>query len=587
MQDTLLDFNTATFGLRPFSQRHDNPIIGISVNIDTQTSRLHEAYINAILNAGGVPLLIPATADGNALQEIVKQLDGLLLSGGSDIDGHYFGEETLPDVTEVDPQRDYYDFLLLKIASDHQLPIFGICRGMQVINIAFGGGLWQDIPSQYPKNPLNHSIITEEKGKVAHQVTITKESVLYDILQKETIGVNSRHHQAIKEIAPDFKISAISTDGVTEAVEAFPSRRIWAVQWHPENMATNGNNKDMQKLFSHFINEAKLFRQAKDIHTQNLTVDSHCDTPMLFEAHTLDIGYRSPIASVDLVKMYEGKLDAVFVVAYIPQNHPANQATQYAIDLLSKMKNQINVNSQHVGQARSFIEADQLKKEGKKAIFLGVENGHALNGNLDNLIQFKELGVTYLTLCHNGSNLICDSAVGPSIHHGLSHFGKQVVQEMNKLGIAIDLSHAAESSFYDTIKISSAPVIASHSSARALCDHPRNLTDEQIRTLAHAGGVIQICLYTNFLVSKGEATIKEVVDHIEHVIEIGGIECVGIGSDFDGGGGFVGCAGANELINITVELLRRGYSESEIVAIWGGNLRRVINTIQSVNQIKS
>lgn len=585
MKDRIIDFKTASFGSTPFSKRSNNPIIGISVNVDGQTSRLHEAYINSVLDAGGIPVLIPATDDMDALREIVERIDGILLSGGSDIDGRYFGEPTLEGLTDVIQERDTYDFLLLKMASDRQLPIFGICRGMQVINVAFGGGMWQDIPSQFPDKSLNHSILTD-KEKPSHNVRIEKGSVLFDIFGQEEIGVNSRHHQAVKDIAPGFRITATATDGVVEAIEAFPQYRILGVQWHPENMASEGGDKAMKRFFSRLIDEAKLFRQAKEIHRKHLIVDSHCDTPMLFAEHTVDIGRRDPVACVDLPKMYEGKLDAVFVVAYIPQPHPADSTANEARELLTAMQKQIETNSNYAGQVRTFAEADRLKSEGRKAIFLGIENGHALEGKLENLDLFHNMGVTYLTLCHNGANDLCDSAVGEAKHGGLSELGVQVVKRMNQLGMVVDLSHAAESTFYDTLKVSSVPVIASHSSARAIYDHARNLTDDQIRAIASAGGVVQVCLYTGFLAKERKATLTDAIEHIEHIIRVGGINCVGIGSDFDGGGGIEGCNGANELINITVELLRRGYTEEQIAAIWGGNLRRVVDTVQNMKQKK-
>ncbi|NDV67385.1 membrane dipeptidase [Dysgonomonas sp. 25] len=583
MLDKIIDFKTATSGSMPLSRRSQNPIIGLSVNIDEQTSRLHEAYIQAVLEAGGIPILIPATDDIDALREIADRIDGLLLTGGSDIDARYFGEDNLEGLTDVNHERDTYDFLLLKVASDRQLPIFGICRGMQVMNVAFGGGMWQDIPSQYPGEPLAHSILTD-KEKPVHTARIESGSVLSEIFGKEEISVNSRHHQALKQIAPGFKVTATAPDGIVEAIEAFPQRRILGVQWHPENMASEGGDEGMKRFFRRLVDEAILFRQAKEIHRDNLTVDSHCDTPMLFAEHTIDIGRREPLACVDLVKMYEGRLDSVFVVAYLPQSYPSDKATAQAKNLLTAMQKQIEKNHLFVGQARTFAEADKLKKEGRKAIFLGIENGHALEGNLDNLDLFRKMGVVYLTLCHNGANDICDSAIGEPLHAGLSQFGEKVVERMNAIGMVIDLSHASESTFYDVIGNSSVPVVASHSSARALCDHPRNLTDDQIRAIASAGGVVQVCLYSDFLVKEGKATLMDAVDHIEHIIRIGGIEAVGIGSDFDGGGGIEGCEGANELINITVELLRRGYTEEQIAAIWGGNLRRAVTAVQNINR---
>ncbi len=585
MKDGIIDFATATTGSLPRSARAGQPVIGLSVNVDGGTSRLHEAYIRSVAAAGGITVLIPATEDADTLREIVGRIDGLVLTGGSDIDGRYFGEQTLEGLTDVNPLRDTYDFLLLRLAADHQLPVLGICRGMQVINVAFGGGLCQDIPSQFPGEPLNHSILTD-KEKPVHTVRIAQGSRLAAIFGCEEIGVNSRHHQAVQGIAPDFTVSAIAPDGVVEAIEGYPLRRILGVQWHPENMAADGADEGMQALFRFIVGEAALFARAKHIHARHLTVDSHCDTPMLFAENEVNIGRRDPVAKVDLVKMGEGGLDAVFVVAYLPQGPRQDfgiwYAPHHARELLEAMQAQIGSNADYVGQARTFAEADALKAGGKRVIFLAIENGYAIGSDLANLDRFRRMGVTYMTLCHNGANDLCDSCSGEPEHGGLSPLGREVVARMNRLGMAIDLSHAADTTVRDVLEASAAPVIASHSSARALCDHPRNLTDDHIRAIAAKGGVVQVCLYGGFLARGREATLLDAVDHIDHIIKVGGIACAGIGSDFDGGGGIPGCQTANELINITVELLCRGYTEEQIAAIWGGNLRRTIDRIQSL-----
>lgn len=527
-------------------------------------------------------MLLPATAQEEVLREMLDIVDGLVLTGGDDIGGEYFGEPTHP-TAQVDPFRDTYDFALVRLAADRQLPVLGICRGMQVINIAFGGDIWQDLPSQYPGRLENHRVLTDRE-KPCHSIEIVPETFLSSIVGDMPDGVNSRHHQAVRAVAPGFRVSARSHDGVIEAIEAYPQYRILGVQWHPENMAVDGGSKQMRSLFRFFTGEAALFKQAKYIHTNNLTVDSHCDTPMLFADNHIDIGSRS-IARVDLVKMEEGRMDAVFVVAYIPQGpldeNGREQAFDMAMSLLEQMQGQIKSNESHVGQASSFAEADRLKSTGRKSIFLGVENGYAIGVDISKLERFRDAGVVYITLCHNGANDICDSAVGEALHGGLSRFGREIVAEMNRLGMVIDLSHSAESTFYDVLEMSSAPVICSHSSARALCDHPRNLTDSQIRELAAKGGVVQVCLYGGFLASGREAGIEDALYHIDHIVKTGGIECVGIGSDFDGGGGIAGCNGANEIINIMVGLLRRGYSGESIAKILGGNLRRVVDSVQS------
>lgn len=234
-----------------------------------------------------------------------------------------------------------------------------------------------------------------------------------------------------------------------------------------------------------------------------------------------------------------------------------------------------------MGIAYSTEDLLHLKRQNKKAVFIGIENGYALGKNLQNISMFKEMGVSYITLCHNGDNDICDSARGKGEWGGLSPFGKEVVAEMNRLGIMIDLSHAAESTFYDVLECSTAPVIASHSSVRALCDHPRNLTDEQLKAIARKGGVVQLCLYKGFINKDSEkASLSDAIRHLEYMINLIGIDHVGIGSDFDGDGELIGCRSTNELINITMRLLELGYSDSDIEKIWGGNLLRIMKEVQ-------
>ncbi|MCC8035044.1 MAG: membrane dipeptidase [Rikenellaceae bacterium] len=583
MEPCFTDFKTATDHLAPKGERANMPLIGLSVNIAEETSRLHEAYIRAVGEAGGVPVLIPATTNAEILRRTVDTIDGLILTGGADVGGQYFGEKTLEGIAEVVPERDGYDFLLLRLAADRQVPILGICRGMQVINIAFGGDIWQDIPSEYPGEPLDHSVLSPRE-KPCHPVNIEKDSRLATIIGKEVIGVNSRHHQAVRRLAEGFRAVAAAPDGIVEAIEGFPGRRIMGVQWHPENLAAEGGCQEMKALFGSFINEAAIFRKAKKIHDHNLSVDSHCDTPTLFESREMDFGRRDPDARVDLVKMEEGRLDAAVMAAYIPQGGrdeiSHKKAFEKAVSMLEITKRHLEANSEYAGLAFSFADAEALKRQGRKAIFLGVENGYAIGDDLTNLQRLHGMGAVYMTLCHNGANDICDSAVGDPEHGGLSGFGRKVVGEMNRLGMVIDLSHAAQSTFFDVLRVGKAPVICSHSSVRALCDHPRNLTDDQLQALARAGGVIQICLYGPFLKEDGTATITDAADHIDHAVRVAGIDHVGIGSDFDGGGGLPGCDGANGIINITVELLRRGYTEKEIAKILGGNLRRVVDTVQ-------
>jgi microsomal dipeptidase-like Zn-dependent dipeptidase len=213
---------------------------------------------------------------------------------------------------------------------------------------------------------------------------------------------------------------------------------------------------------------------------------------------------------------------------------------------------------------------------------LGIENGLALGHDIQNVKYFAQRGVVYITLCHNGDNDICDSARGCNTHNGVSQFGEKVIQEMNRNGLMVDLSHANEKSFYDALQISSTPIVCSHSNCRALCDHPRNLTDDQLRALAQAGGVAHTTLYHGFLRKEGEATIIDAINHLEHAIDVMGIDHVGIGTDFDGDGGVRGYADASEAIQFTLQLLRRHYSERDIQKIWGGNWLRVMTQVQGV-----
>jgi microsomal dipeptidase-like Zn-dependent dipeptidase len=279
--------------------------------------------------------------------------------------------------------------------------------------------------------------------------------------------------------------------------------------------------------------------------------------------------------------MREGRLDAVFMVAYVPQGARDEtsllRATQHAEDRLSAVIAQAKKYPQWMAIARRPDDVHRLKQAGKKAVFLGIENGYAIGKNLNNLQKFKELGVSYITLCHNGDNDICDGVSGHGEWGGLSPFGREVVAEMNRLGMMIDVSHASVSTFYDVLKYSRKPVIASHSSSRALCNHPRNLDDDQIRALASKGGVIQLCLYKPFINTDAEkASLSDAMRHLFHIIDIAGIDHVGIGSDFDGDGELIGCRAANELMQITIRLIREGFDDESIAKIWGGNLLRIM-----------
>ena len=551
------------------------PRIGISANRKDGQTCLAETYIQSVIQVGGAPVVIPATTDLRVLTAVVQDLDGILMSGGGDINPLFVGEEPLPALQDVDTLRDRYDLLLIRLASNRQIPLMGICRGHQMLNAAFGGTLYQDIYSQADTDVIKHSQ-KMAREEASHTVHLEDGCV---------IAVNSFHHQAVKDVAPEFVQTAVAPDGINEGMR-HPEKSVFSVQWHPEAMAIHGD-EEAQALFNHFIEEARIFRQAKELHQRIVTLDSHTDTPMIFPGH-FNIGEKQG-GKVNLPFMEEGRIDAAFMVAYIPQGERDEaslaKATAYAEERLKEVIRQEQLNPTRMGIARTPDDLLRLKQIGKKAIFLGIENGYALGKEVNNVRKFRDMGVSYITLCHNGDNDLCDSARGKGEWKGLSPLGKQMVAEMNRLGVMVDISHAAESTFYDVLACSRYPIIASHSSARALCNHPRNLTDDQLKAIAGQGGVVQLCLYKGFINEEAEkASVSDAIRHINHMVDLIGVEHVGIGSDFDGDGELIGCRASNELINITMHLLKEGYSETDISRIWGGNFLRVMRQVQSARQ---
>ena len=514
----------------------------------------------------------------------------------------YYNEEPIPENGTPDELRDRYDVALIKSAVEYQLPVLGICRGMQVINTVFGGSLYQDINVQYAdKKPMCHSQ-NEERSVTTQTASVVTDSLLYSIVSCNTLPINSIHHQAVKRIADGFRAVAFADDGICEAIESlyYP---ILGVQWHPEHLSeadAAGEHFDNphRKIFGWLVDEAKIFSRAKRIHHSSYVIDSHCDTPMFFHYPQVNIVENDKLwvdpadfgekdeppllyeIKVDARKMRQGRVDAVFMVAYIPQSTPADETYGKADRLLNKIITQAKGSGNRISVAKSYAELCNNKRNGIPTVFLGIENGCALAGNLDNIDYFYRLGVRYITLCHNGDNLLCDSAMQSlDTHNGLSEFGRQVVLKMNAVGMMVDVSHVGEKSFWDTVALSTKPIIASHSCCKVLRNHPRNLTDEQIRAIARSGGVVQICLYKHFLSDTDVATVADAVRHIKHVVELVGVDYVGIGSDFDGGGEIAGATSENQLINITKALIKEGFDDDEISKILGGNLLRVFRSI--------
>jgi membrane dipeptidase len=377
--------------------------------------------------------------------------------------------------------------------------------------------------------------------------------------------------------------------------------------------------------------EEKLIINADKIHSSILTVDTHCDTPMDFSDPSFDLGVRHNEGCVDFPRMIEGGLHAEFFAVFIGQGTRDDSSFTLvhnkALEIFDAIHRNVEKNSAVAELAYSSDDAYNLKKRGKIAAFIGLENGYPIGNDLSRVKQYYELGARYITLSHSKNNDICDSSTDPDgpESNGLSPFGIKVVKEMNKLGMMVDISHISDKSFFDVLKYTTAPIIASHSSCRALCGSPRNLTDDMLLALKENGGVIQICILGNYLktpepnpelearlkelqtkygdynllaeetkkIVRAEyraiqkkyekpATVKDVVDHIDHAVQIIGIDYVGIGTDFDGGGGVEGCRNASEMKNITIELLRRGYTRAEITKIWSGNIMRVLKKVEEI-----
>lgn len=382
-----------------------------------------------------------------------------------------------------------------------------------------------------------------------------------------------------------------------------------------------------------------LLARARQIHALVLTLDTHVDIAgPQYATPQLDPGVNHPRLQCDLVKMAAGGVDGVFLAAFVGQRardaEGYRRAHQAVLDQISAIRRLATaMYPDRCELATTPDEVERIAATGKRAIMIGIENGYALGTDLSNVARFRDLGVRYITLCHNGHNQVCDSC-NPAAklgdqeaeHHGLSPFGRQFVAEMNRLGIMIDLSHAAASTFRDVVAVSKAPVIASHSGCSAVNPHPRNLTDEQLQMLRANGGVIQIVAVGGFLKTPSPerkkaiadlaqrvgvterdfaaatkqqqerfregmtdldrryppASVKDFVDHIDHAVQVAGMDHVGIGSDFDGGGGVPGFQSHADALNVTIELLRRGYTAEEIKKIWGGNVLRVWRKVRAV-----
>jgi membrane dipeptidase len=369
--------------------------------------------------------------------------------------------------------------------------------------------------------------------------------------------------------------------------------------------------------------------QARKVHFSSIVVDTHDDTTQRLLSPSFDLGARHTDGNVDIPRMREGGLSAIFFSIWIDGKIMGPQAVKQALDQIDAVRETVRKHPKDLALATSADEVRAAHAQGKIAALMGVEGGHMIGNDLSVLRTFGALGVRYMTLTHMVNNEWADSSTAKPEHNGLTDFGKDVVREMNRLGIIVDISHVSDKTFYDAIAVSKAPVFASHSSCRAICSAPRNMTDDMIRELAKHGGVIQINYHVGFLsqefrdyenahpdvekeieaeVSKrcggndacklttGDQVVRdfmeagklpkvdwtEIIEHIDHAVKIGGVEHVGLGSDFDGAVMPIGMQDVSHLPQITDALLKKGYSEADVRKILGENTLRVLAETQRV-----
>ena len=371
--------------------------------------------------------------------------------------------------------------------------------------------------------------------------------------------------------------------------------------------------------------------RARKLHFSSMVIDTHDDTTQRFLDGKFDIGARHSDGSIDIPRMRRGGLDAIFFSIWIPSKITGAAAVNRALGQIAAVREQVSAHPQDLALATTAAEVRAARRQGKIAVLLGVEGGHMINSSLDVLRNFARLGVRYMTLTHSGNNEWADSSTDTPARHGLTAFGKEAVQEMNRLGVMVDISHVSDKTFYDALAVSKAPMIASHSSCRALCNAPRNMTDQMMKDLAAKGGVVQINYHVGFLsqefrnaekanpeinkaigeevqkrcgddeacqllegdrltreyVERGElprVDWKKIIEHIDHAVKVAGVDHVGLGSDFDGANMPYGMEDASKLPKITDALLKKGYSEDDVKKILGENTLRVMAEVERVSR---
>jgi membrane dipeptidase len=379
------------------------------------------------------------------------------------------------------------------------------------------------------------------------------------------------------------------------------------------------------------VSADSISERARKLHFSSIVVDTHDDTTQRFLDGKFDLGARSSAGSIDIPRMKEGGLGAIFFSIWIPSKITGPEAVDRALVQIDAVREQVRKHSNDLVLATTAAEIREARKQGKIAALMGVEGGHMINSDLGVLRSYAALGVRYMTLTHTGNTEWADASTDKAAHNGLTEFGKDVVREMNRLGVMVDISHVSDKTFYDALETSKAPLIASHSSCRAICDAARNMTDQMMKDLAAKGGVVQINYHVGFLsqefrdaekanpelnkvisaemmkrcgdnegcqLIEGDRITREyveqgklprvefarIIEHIDHAIKVAGIEHVGLGSDFDGANMPYGMEDATKLPKITEALLQKGYSEGDVKKILGENTLRVMTEVERVSR---
>ncbi len=379
------------------------------------------------------------------------------------------------------------------------------------------------------------------------------------------------------------------------------------------------------------VSADSISERARKLHFSSIVVDTHDDTTQRFLDGKFDLGTRSSAGSIDIPRMKEGGLGAIFFSIWIPSKVTGPEAVDRALVQIDAVREQIRKHPNDLVLATTAAEVRDARKQGKIAALMGVEGGHMIHSNLGVLRSYAALGVRYMTLTHSGNDEWADSSTDKPVHNGLTDFGKEVVREMNRLGVMVDISHVSDKTFYDALETSKAPLLASHSSCRAICDAPRNMTDQMMKDLAAKGGVVQINYHVGFLsqefrdaektdpelnksistevtkrcgdnegcqLIEGDRITREyveqgklprvdfskIIEHIDHAVKVAGIDHVGLGSDFDGANMPYGMEDATKLPKITEALLQKGYSEGDVKKILGENTLRVMTEVECVSR---